>query len=67
VARGWGGRERVGELRRGDPDLKVLAITGYVVEGDPRELEAEGFLDVVHKPFDVGTLAEVVRRILDVE
>jgi hypothetical protein len=30
-------------------------------------LEAEGFLDVVRKPFDVGTLAEVVHRILDVD
>ena len=62
-----GGRELVGELRKADPDLKALAITGYIVAGDLRELEAEGFLDVVHKPFDVGTLAEVVRRILDVE
>ena len=62
-----GGRELVKELRKAAPDLKVLAITGYMVQGDLRELGAEGFLDVVHKPFDVGTLAEVVHRILDLD
>jgi two-component system cell cycle sensor histidine kinase/response regulator CckA len=62
-----GGRELVQELRKTTPDLKALAITGYIMQGDLRELEEEGFLDVVHKPFDVGTLAEVVRHILDVD
>jgi FixJ family two-component response regulator len=30
-------------------------------------LKEEGILDVIYKPLDVSTLAEVVRRVLDTE
>jgi two-component system cell cycle sensor histidine kinase/response regulator CckA len=62
-----GGRELVQELRKTRPDLKALAITGYVMREDLHELREEGFLDVVHKPFDADALARVVRRALDVD
>jgi hypothetical protein len=32
---------------------------------DLLELREEGFLGVVHKPFDVDVLARIVRRALD--
>jgi CheY-like chemotaxis protein len=60
-----GGRELIRELRKKAPDIKVLATTGYVMQEDLETLEREGFLDVVHKPFDVDTLAQMVRQILD--
>jgi signal transduction histidine kinase/ActR/RegA family two-component response regulator len=60
-----GGRELIRELKKQAPDIKVLATTGYVMQEDLETLEKEGFLDVVHKPFDVDTLAQMIRQILD--
>ncbi len=60
-----GGQQLLQTLREETPDLKALAITGYVGRTDPQELQEAGFLDVVHKPFDADYLARVVRRALD--
>ncbi len=62
-----GGRELVRELRKVTPDLKVLAITGYAVTDELRELRESGFLDIVSKPFEMHTLATIVRRMLDAD
>jgi len=62
-----GGKKLMRELRKANPGLKGLAITGYIIEEDLHLLKEEGFLDVVHKPFDVGTLAQAVRQALDPE
>ncbi len=62
-----GGRELVRELKKADPDLKVLAITGYPLTEGLQELREAGIMDVVQKPFEVNTLAEAVRRVLDRE
>jgi CheY-like chemotaxis protein len=59
-----GGKELVRQLRRLDPNLKALGITGYVAMGVAEGLREVGFLDVVHKPFDVKALARVIRRAL---
>jgi CheY-like chemotaxis protein len=47
------------------PDLKALAITGYVAQQDVAALRQDGFTNIVHKPFDVDTLASMVRQVLD--
>ncbi len=60
-----GGRELARELLKRNPALKVLAITGYTMREDLADLMEEGFLGLVHKPFDMETLAEVVRQALD--
>jgi len=59
-----GGKELMRELTRSDPNLKALGITGYALEKVAEELREAGFLDVVHKPFDVKELARVIRRAL---
>jgi signal transduction histidine kinase/ActR/RegA family two-component response regulator len=59
-----GGKELVRELRRSDPNVKALGITGYATMGVAEGLREVGFLDVVHKPFDVKELARVIRRAL---
>ncbi|MEE9617186.1 MAG: PAS domain S-box protein, partial [Anaerolineae bacterium] len=64
VMPGMGGRELMRELRKIDPHLKGLGVTGYAVKEDLRE---EGIVDVLRKPFDVGALAEVVRHALDAD
>lgn len=62
-----GGKELIQELRKTNPHLKALAITGYALTEDPRELRTRGILEVVQKPFEVNTLGEVVRRVLDAD
>ncbi len=59
-----GGKELIRELRKANPDLKALVITGYVMRQDLKELVEKDFLDVIHKPFDIDGLAKVVRRAL---
>jgi CheY-like chemotaxis protein len=60
-----GGRELMRELRKMNPRMKGVAVTGYALEEDLRELREEGIVDVIHKPFDLSTLKEVVRHALD--
>lgn len=62
-----GGKELMEELRKLDPHLKGLIITGYALKEDLQQLKEEGILEVVYKPFDIDTLAQVVRRALDVD
>jgi len=61
-----GGKELISELRKMNPHLKALAITGYTLVEDVQELrEQGGVLEIIQKPFDVGALAEIIRRALD--
>ena len=64
VMPGLGGKELMRELRKMNPRVKGLAVTGYAAS---EELREEGIVDVFRKPFGVSTLAEVVRRALDVD
>jgi CheY-like chemotaxis protein len=61
-----GGKALLAELRRSAPELPVLAITGYAVEGDNKQaLLDAGFADVIAKPLDVAGLVRRIRQILD--
>jgi two-component system cell cycle sensor histidine kinase/response regulator CckA len=60
-----GGKELIQELRKTNPHLKAVAMTGYVLAEDLRELKEEGSLEVAYKPLSRSTLAQVVRRALD--
>jgi CheY-like chemotaxis protein len=60
-----GGKQLIQELRQAHPDLKALAITGYVMDVNLQELRETGFLGVINKPFDTDRLAQAVRRALD--
>ncbi|MCP4544295.1 MAG: response regulator [Chloroflexi bacterium] len=60
-----GGKELLRELKKTTPDLKSLAITGYVSPVTLQELRDEGFLAVVSKPFTMDVLAGAIHRALD--
>ena len=60
-----GGKALMRALRLQRPEQKGLIITGYPLGEDLQELRSEGFIDTVPKPFDIETLAKVVRRALD--
>jgi PAS domain S-box-containing protein len=62
-----GGRTLMQELKKADPHLRILAITGYALTGDLEALKEEGFLNVVQKPFDMDGLARAARRALDAD
>ncbi len=62
-----GGRELVQELGKTDPNLKAIGITGYAAEKVVVELGEMRFLDVIHKPFDIKTLARAIRSALDAD
>jgi two-component system cell cycle sensor histidine kinase/response regulator CckA len=60
-----GGVELIQELLKTDPHVKALAITGYTLTVDKRELEDAGIVDVVTKPFDAATLGSTISRVLE--
>ena len=61
-----GGSELVRKLRTVAPGLKALAVSGYAGHG-LENIEEEGFLDIVYKPFEADALARAVRQVLDTE
>jgi GAF domain-containing protein/FixJ family two-component response regulator len=65
VMPGMGGKELVRHLQQENPQIKALAITGYALAEDLEELGRDGIRGIVHKPFDAGTLASTIRRVLD--
>ena len=58
-------RCQLAEAESKTPDLKAVAITGYAMEEDLQRLREEGFVDTIHKPFDLDTLAAKIRQALD--
>ncbi len=59
-----GGEALLQTLKRQQATCKVLAITGYTMQVGIRALKEAGFYDVIHKPFDIDTLANVIHRVL---
>ena len=50
--------------------LNTILLITFLCLKEEQNLEAlkqAGFLDIVHKPFDVSTLAQAVRRALDLD
>ena len=59
-----GGKELIRELRKMNPRLKVVAVTGSVTARSLRSLQEEGRLEIVHKPIDRSSLGKIVRQAL---
>lgn len=53
------------ELREINPGTKIVLVTGYSPEDVADELMQQGALAIVQKPYDLKTLARVVRQCLD--
>jgi two-component system cell cycle sensor histidine kinase/response regulator CckA len=60
-----GGQECLRQLRKMNPELKVLISTGYTARGLAEELVAEGVLGIVEKPFRIWDFTSAVRAALD--
>ena len=60
-----GGGVLVQALKEHDPQVRVLAITGYAVTEDLERLREAGILNVIQKPLDASTLSKAIRLALD--
>jgi len=65
VMPGMGGEALLGYVRARDPGLKVIAMTGHVIDTDVQDLLAGGFTAALHKPFSLEALTQLVREVLD--
>ncbi len=59
---GENGRALAGRLRRENPELKVLLVTGYAEQMGVREAKRE---ECLAKPFSAEMLLQTVRQLLD--
>ena len=62
-----GGKALVHELKKVSPDVKVLAISGYVLKDELHALRESGILGTIQKPFEVDALAAATRQALDAD
>jgi two-component system cell cycle sensor histidine kinase/response regulator CckA len=62
-----GGKALVHELKKVAPDVKVLAISGYVLKDELHALRESGILGTIQKPFEVDALAAATRQALDAD
>ncbi len=59
-----GGQALIGALRRRDPDVKLVVVTGHSMKDGGEGLEAAGVTARLQKPIDLDELAEVIARVL---
>jgi len=64
---GMGGTQAFFELRKIDPDLRILICSGYDLDDRMRALMKAGAAGLIRKPFRMALLSEEVRKILDGE
>ena len=62
---GLGGIELFHRLKESDPEVRVIAMTGYALDDDAREHLAEGVLEWLEKPPSLPLLAAALRQALD--
>jgi CheY-like chemotaxis protein len=67
VRKGMGGQEAIQALLQIDPEVKAIAISGYVDSPVILEPERHGFKGAMPKPFDVDTLQEILARVMGIK
>jgi CheY-like chemotaxis protein len=60
-----GGGEAYDRMREINPDVKVLLLSGYSIDGQATEILERGCNGFIQKPFDMKELSRSVREILD--
>jgi two-component system, cell cycle sensor histidine kinase and response regulator CckA len=62
---GMGGKEAITKLLAIDPQAKVIVSSGYSNDPIMAQFRDYGFRGVVTKPFSVGKLSDMVRRVIE--
>jgi len=60
-----GGRECFENMRMVNPNVKVLIITGYTVDGSAQDFLKEGAVGLIEKPFDLNTFTNTVCKFIE--
>jgi len=61
---GMGGADTFGELKKIDPDVTVIIISGYSLPDEVRELLAQGCRGFLQKPFLIPELFKKIRQVI---
>lgn len=61
---GMGGKEAMERLRKFDPDIKAIVISGYSNDPVMSDFRNYGFSGVIPKPFDMATLTKTIKEML---
>jgi len=62
-----GGKELILMLRKENPKLKVIVMTGYGVDDEISAMAEREELDIIQKPFDAHYLAKKVRESFEID
>jgi CheY-like chemotaxis protein len=65
IREGMGGQEAIQALLEIDPDVKAIAMSGYIDSPVILEPGRHGFKAALEKPFDAGKLQEILSRVMD--
>jgi two-component system cell cycle sensor histidine kinase/response regulator CckA len=60
-----GGEETYNRLKKINPDVKVLLSSGYSLEGRTTEILERGCNGFIQKQFNIESLSNKIREILD--
>ena len=60
-----GGGETYDRMKKMNPDIKVLLLSGYSIDGQAEEILQRGCNGFIQKPFNVSKLSQRMREILD--
>ena len=60
-----GGGETYDRMKKMNPDIKVLLLSGYSIDGQAEEILQRGCNGFIQKPFNVSKLSQTMREILD--
>ncbi len=58
------GKDTYDELKKINPDIKVLLVSGYSLNKQIEELIDQGCNGFIQKPFDIAKLSQKIRKIL---
>jgi len=58
---GFSGLEVAARIKRDHPDMPIILLTGWEVNIDQAQLARSGVTNVLHKPFRIEQLAELLR------
>lgn len=64
IPHGMGGIETARILSAINPELKVVAMSGYDPDSFMKEGNNPGFIDFISKPFGIDTMRDMVERVL---
>lgn len=64
VMPGMSGAETFYQLKRVDPHVRVLLSSGYSADGQAQALLDDGCDAFMQKPYDMGTLSDILKEIL---